>query len=76
MLTKPNIVGDSKLELPFTLEKVSKEQIGSLFILIDGDHTRSGVRADLNNTLKLVPRYPTIIVAHDSFNPGCRTGSS
>ena len=43
-------------------------------MLVDGDHSRAGVRTDLNNVLKFKPRFPTVIMAHDSFNPACRTG--
>jgi cephalosporin hydroxylase len=68
------IVGDSKQKLPPILEKVQREQSDSTFVLIDGDHSQAGVRTDLNNVLKFVPRFPTVIMAHDSFNPGCRAG--
>ncbi len=44
------------------------------FILIDGDHSAEGVRRDLNIFLSRRPQRPTVIVMHDSFNPGCREG--
>jgi hypothetical protein len=64
------IVGDSKCELPPIVETSR----GPTFVLIDGDHTQAGVRTDLNNVLQFLPRYPTTTMAHDSFNPDCRTG--
>jgi cephalosporin hydroxylase len=68
------IVGDSKLLLPPILERVQREQSESTFVFIDGDHSQAGVRTDLNNVLKFIPRFPMVIMAHDSFNPGCRAG--
>lgn len=68
------IVGDSKRELRRILETVEREQRGPTFVLIDGDHSQAGVRTDLNNVLRFGPRYPTVIMAHDSFNPDCRAG--
>jgi hypothetical protein len=68
------VIGDSKLELPRILETVEREQSGPTFVLVDGDHSAAGVLADLNNILRFQPRHPTIVMAHDSFNPDCRTG--
>ena len=68
------IVGDSKRELPQVLRKVEHEQSGPMFVLVDGDHSREGVLADLNNILLFTPRYPTVVMAHDSFNPSVRQG--
>lgn len=68
------IVGDSKRELPPILEDLEQTQTGITFVLIDGDHSRAGVLADLDNVLSFVPRFPTVIMAHDSFNPACRAG--
>ena len=73
----PNVtyaVGDSKVELPRVLEQVERLQSGPIFILVDGDHSRSGVLADLSNVLKFRPRFPTVVMCHDSFNPDCRRG--
>jgi len=68
------VVGDSKLELPRVLQQVERDQDGRTFVLVDGDHSQSGVLADINNVLQFNPRYPTIIMMHDSFNPECRAG--
>jgi hypothetical protein len=68
------IVGDSKETLPPLLEKLQASHNGPVFIMVDGDHSRSGVRADMNNILKFRPRHPTIVMGHDSFNPDCRAG--
>jgi hypothetical protein len=68
------LIGDSKQLLPSLLDKISnnKESLG--FILIDGDHSTEGVRADINSVLKYVPIRPLYIVFHDSFHPACREG--
>lgn len=69
------IVGDSKKYLPDFLTNLQKEGKGLDFILIDGDHSASGVRTDINNILKYyVPQSELFIICHDSFNPGCRRG--
>lgn len=68
------LVGDSRTELPKVLEQVEHLQSGPSFILLDGDHSRAGVLADLSNVLQFRPRFPTIIMCHDSFNPDCRQG--
>lgn len=68
------IVGDSKRELAQVLKTVEHEQSGPIFVLVDGDHSREGVLADLTNVLRFTPRYPMIVMAHDSFNPSVRSG--
>jgi hypothetical protein len=66
--------GDSKLLLPALLREIEdrREELG--FVLIDGDHTREGVRQDINSVLRYTPRRPLYVVLHDSFNPECRAG--
>jgi hypothetical protein len=44
------------------------------FILVDGDHTYKGVKADLDAILEYEPPAPLWILMHDSSNPGCRRG--
>ena len=66
--------GKSAELIPEILQKI-KQQGGNLgFVLIDGDHTTEGVRADINAILKVVPTVPLYIVFHDSFNPPARQG--
>jgi hypothetical protein len=43
-------------------------------VLIDGDHSREGVRKDVNAVLAYTPRRPVYVVLHDSFNPDVRAG--
>lgn len=67
--------GDSKQILPKLLQAIQAngEKLG--FVLIDGDHTTEGVKADVNNMLhNYIPICDLIIVFHDSFNPECRKG--
>jgi hypothetical protein len=44
------------------------------FILVDGDHSRSGVLADLTAILAHIPCSPLWIAMHDTANPECRRG--
>lgn len=44
------------------------------FILVDGDHTKIGVRRDLEAILSYPHKHPLTILLHDSFNPQCRKG--
>lgn len=67
--------GDSKKILPQLLRSIQEknEKIG--FVLIDGDHTSEGVKADINAVLEnYIPVTTLIILFHDSFNPECRKG--
>ncbi len=68
------ISGSSRETLPALLAglQAGNQQLG--FILIDGDHSRAGVRQDINNILGFRPVQPLYIIMHDSFNPQCRAG--
>ncbi|HUF08111.1 MAG TPA: class I SAM-dependent methyltransferase, partial [Rhodothermales bacterium] len=68
------MTGDSTRLLPPLLERISsnKESLG--FVLIDGNHSTEGVRADVNAVLKYEPIRPVYVVFHDSFHPSCRQG--
>lgn len=44
------------------------------FILVDGDHSRNGVKKDLEHILSHDFKHPLTIILHDSFNPQCRAG--
>jgi hypothetical protein len=67
-------VGDSRVLLPDLLRRLEPTQAGPTFIFLDGDHTAEGVCADITNALTFKPRYPTVVMGHDSFNPDCRKG--
>lgn len=66
--------GESSVLFPKILDQIRtrKENLG--FVLIDGDHTADGVRADIDCILAFVPTCPLYVVLHDSFNPECRRG--
>ena len=68
------ITGDSKRELPLLLDRLATEKASLGFVLIDGDHSESGVLADANALINYVPDRQVYVVFHDSFNPACRSG--
>lgn len=68
------LTGDSSSLLPSLLDQIRKANESLGFVLIDGDHSTEGVRADINRVLKYVPTRPLYIIFHDSFNPDCRQG--
>jgi hypothetical protein len=64
-------VGDSAKVLPEVLGRIGG---GWSFALVDGNHSRAGVREDLRHLLAENPEARRWIVCHDSFNPDCRRG--
>lgn len=44
------------------------------FILVDGDHSKNGVKKDLECILSCNLKHPLTVILHDSFNPQCRLG--
>jgi Methyltransferase domain len=68
------ISGDSAETLPILVNQLNARSAAVGFVLIDGDHSEAGVRRDINAVLQLRPQRDIIIVMHDSFNPGCRSG--
>jgi glycosyltransferase involved in cell wall biosynthesis/predicted O-methyltransferase YrrM len=66
--------GPSTAVFPQLMETLAAEDVAVDFILIDGDHSSEGVRRDINLVLSYVPKKTTLVVMHDSFNPGCRQG--
>ena len=44
------------------------------FILVDGDHSKNGVKKDLECILSHNFKHPLTVILHDSFNPQCRLG--
>jgi hypothetical protein len=69
----PNVdyhLGDSRTELPRLLATL--EQVD--FVLIDGDHERSGVRADVYNVLAAQASRNAVVLMHDVANEGVRAG--
>lgn len=66
--------GDSRVMLPEVIRTINADGSDLNFVLIDGDHSAEGIKRDIENVLKLVPRTKVIIIMHDSFNPDCRAG--
>jgi hypothetical protein len=71
------IIGSSTVTLPPLIQKLKDEDARLEFVLVDGDHSASGVEADINNILAFMPvNAPLYVIMHDSFNPECRKGLS
>jgi hypothetical protein len=66
--------GDSATLLPDLIRDINLGPTSPAFVLIDGDHSREGVRRDIEALLGLKPRQQTVVILHDSFNPECRAG--
>ncbi len=68
------LTGPSAKVLPALLQELEDEDISVDFVLIDGDHSRAGIAADLRALLAHRPLGTLFVVMHDSFNPECRGG--
>jgi Cephalosporin hydroxylase len=68
------IIGPSTETLPALMKRLTEEKAEVGFILVDGDHSAAGVKADIDNALQYKPIVPLYIIMHDSFNPECRQG--
>ncbi len=68
------ITGPSEVTFAGLLDDLQKQKTPVDLILIDGDHSTKGVMKDIKILLKYKPVEPTIVILHDSFNPGCRKG--
>lgn len=67
-------VGDSKRMLPEILGGFTSERRNVDFVLVDGDHTAEGVRADLVSLLSSPAVSRTLILVHDTMNEVVRWG--
>jgi hypothetical protein len=67
-------VGDSRRVLPEILGGFESEGRNVDFVLVDGDHSAGGVRADLINLLESAAVAATAIVVHDTMNEEVRSG--
>ena len=67
-------VGDSRKLLPELLERFADEGRTVDFVLVDGDHSRAGVRQDLLDLLASPAISRTVILMHDTFNGEVRAG--
>ena len=68
------LTGRSKTLLPELLNRIRDRNESLGFVLIDGDHSKEGVKSDINAVLQYVPICPLYIVFHDSFIPNSRQG--
>jgi hypothetical protein len=66
--------GDSNVILAELLAVFAAEGRGVDFVLLDGDHTTTGVRADIEALLASPATRHSLILIHDSFNPEVRAG--
>lgn len=67
-------VGDSGTVLPELLERFASASRTVDFVLVDGDHSREGVRQDLVNLLASPAIGHSVIVMHDTLNGPVRAG--
>jgi Methyltransferase domain len=67
-------VGDSKKVLPRLLERFAAEGRNVDFVLVDGDHSSEGVKADVLNLLGSPAVGKTVVVLHDTMNEAVRIG--
>ncbi len=73
----PNVrfhTGDSHQLLPATLAELAREAVNVDFVLVDGDHSATGVRRDLEDLLESPATQRTVILLHDTLNERVRTG--
>jgi hypothetical protein len=68
------IVGPSQQTLAPLLAKLQQEQVQVSMMLIDGDHTYTGIQADIHALRDYRPACELFIIMHDSFNPFMRGG--
>jgi Methyltransferase domain len=69
------VAGDSSQTVPAVIDKITASDREINFILIDGDHSATGVTRDIANCLRYKPKKrPTLILMHDSSNPEVRKG--
>lgn len=68
------ITGNSRETVPKTITELNHSEKNLEFVLIDGDHSKNGVKSDIENILRYEPKKPLYILIHDSFNPVCRSG--
>lgn len=66
--------GDSHMLLPQVLQQFAAAGRNVDFALVDGDHSRRGVREDLAHLLASPAVSRSIILLHDTGNDRCRAG--
>lgn len=68
------VTGPSQETLPPILKRLEQDGTKLSIILIDGDHSASGVQGDIHALNGYRPACPVYVVLHDSFNPEVRSG--
>jgi hypothetical protein len=68
------MIGNSSDIIPGLIDRLNAQHGGWDFALVDGDHTTTGVRNDLNALIARRPLRRAYVTMHDSFNPECRKG--
>lgn len=68
------VVNESHKELTSLFKRIEAEGRALNFVLVDGDHTKTGVYRDLEAILSYPHQHDLVIILHDSFNPDCRKG--
>lgn len=67
-------IGNSTTLIPTILSDIDLSGKALNFVLIDADHSTTGIRRDIELLLAYRPRASMVILMHDSGNPGCRAG--
>lgn len=69
------IIGNSTDTVPLIINYINESDRELNFVLIDGSHSEIGVKTDIANILKYIPKSrSTIVLMHDSANPAVRKG--
>ena len=74
----PNVtyhIGDCRTTVPQVLNALGREQRNVDFVLVDADHSRAGVEADMTNLFQSEALRSTVILLHDCANEGVRLGA-
>lgn len=74
----PNVtyhIGDSQVTLPRVLGELADAHKHVDFVLVDGDHSRAGVQADMSHLLHSSALSTTVILVHDCANEAVREGA-
>jgi hypothetical protein len=66
--------GNSRVVLPELLNRFATDGRNVDFALVDGDHSKDGANADLTALLDSPAVARSLILVHDSANPGVRAG--
>lgn len=67
-------VGESNLIIDRIFKEIENNNHQLEFILVDGDHSKRGVKQDLEAILAYPHKNKITILLHDSFNPQSRSG--